>query len=163
MLNVHAKKRARAHGFLASVFSILDQNGLSVDLISSSEVHVSMAIHSENGLLASSWGEGELRIRSQALQRAIDDLKAWGEVDLVPNQAIISLVGRQLPGMKGVSGRFFSTLGENGINIGTFNLGRREAGGEAVLLLSVDGEVPAKVRDAACQLPGVKRVMALNF
>ena len=54
-------------------------------------------------------------------------------------------------------------LGDNGINIGTFNLGRREAGGEAVLLLSVDGAVPAQVRDAACKLPGVKRVMALSF
>ena len=54
-------------------------------------------------------------------------------------------------------------LGENGINIGTFNLGRREAGGEAVLLLSVDSPVSADLRDAACNLPGVKRVMALSF
>ena len=33
------------------------------------------------------------------------------------------------------------TLGEAGVNIGTFHLGRREAGGEAVLLLSVDSAV----------------------
>jgi D-3-phosphoglycerate dehydrogenase len=63
----------------------------------------------------------------------------------------------------GFIGRIGTLLGENGINIGTFNLGRREAGGEAVLLLSVDSPVPAEVRDAACHLPGVKRVMALAF
>ena len=63
----------------------------------------------------------------------------------------------------GFIGRLGTLLGENAINIGTFNLGRREAGGEAVLLLSVDSPVPAPVRDAACKLPGVRRVMALAF
>ena len=63
----------------------------------------------------------------------------------------------------GFIGRIGTLLGENGINIGTFNLGRREAGGEAVLLLSVDSPVAADVIAAARALPGVKRVMALAF
>ncbi|WP_067738989.1 phosphoglycerate dehydrogenase [Novosphingobium naphthalenivorans] len=63
----------------------------------------------------------------------------------------------------GFIGRIGTLLGENGINIGTFNLGRREAGGEAVLLLSVDTEVPETVLKAACALPGVKMVKALKF
>ncbi|PKB14412.1 D-3-phosphoglycerate dehydrogenase [Novosphingobium kunmingense] len=63
----------------------------------------------------------------------------------------------------GFIGRIGTLLGEAGINIGTFNLGRREAGGEAVLLLSVDEPVPAAVVDQACKLPGVKRVRALAF
>ena len=62
-----------------------------------------------------------------------------------------------------VIGRLGTLLGENGINIGTFNLGRLAAGGEAVLLLSVDSPVPADVVEAARKLPGVKRVMALAF
>ena len=63
----------------------------------------------------------------------------------------------------GFIGRIGTLLGENGINIGTFNLGRREAGGEAVLLLSVDSQVPEAVLKAACELPGVKTVKALHF
>jgi D-3-phosphoglycerate dehydrogenase len=63
----------------------------------------------------------------------------------------------------GFIGRIGTLLGENAINIGTFNLGRREAGGEAVLLLSVDGEVPHDVLEKARSLPGVKRAMALAF
>lgn len=63
----------------------------------------------------------------------------------------------------GFIGRIGTLLGENSINIGTFNLGRRAAGGEAVLLLSVDSPVPEAVLKAACALPGVKTVKALAF
>ncbi|PLK27680.1 phosphoglycerate dehydrogenase [Novosphingobium sp. TH158] len=63
----------------------------------------------------------------------------------------------------GFIGRIGTLLGEAGINIGTFNLGRREAGGEAVLLLSVDSAVPADVIEKARAIAGVKRVMALSF
>ena len=61
------------------------------------------------------------------------------------------------------SDRIGSLLGENGINIGTFNLGRRAAGGEAVLLLSVDQKIPQDVVEKACALQGVKTVMPLEF
>lgn len=70
------------------------------------------------------------------------------------------IVNEDVPGF---IGRIGTLLGENGINIGTFNLGRLEAGGEAVLLLSVDSPVPSEVLEAACKLPGVKRVKALAF
>ncbi len=63
----------------------------------------------------------------------------------------------------GFIGRIGTLLGENAINIGTFNLGRREAGGEAVLLLSVDNPVGEDVLAKAKALPGVKRVKALAF
>jgi D-3-phosphoglycerate dehydrogenase len=73
---------------------------------------------------------------------------------------MLYIVNEDAPGF---IGRIGTLLGENGINIGTFNLGRREAGGEAVLLLSVDSPVPAPVLDTARTLPGVKKVMALGF
>ncbi len=63
----------------------------------------------------------------------------------------------------GFIGRIGTLLGENAINIGTFNLGRRDAGGEAVLLLSLDSALPAPVLEKAKALPGVKRAMALAF
>jgi D-3-phosphoglycerate dehydrogenase len=73
---------------------------------------------------------------------------------------MLYIVNEDAPGF---IGRIGSLLGETGINIGTFHLGRREAGGEAVLLLSVDSPVPQPVIDAAAKLPGVRRVMALAF
>jgi D-3-phosphoglycerate dehydrogenase len=80
------------------------------------------------------------------------------EADLEGN--MLYIVNRDAPGF---IGRIGSLLGEEGINIGTFHLGRREAGGEAVLLLSVDQPIPPEVSDRACQLQGVKMVKALAF
>jgi D-3-phosphoglycerate dehydrogenase len=73
---------------------------------------------------------------------------------------MLYIVNEDTPGF---IGRVGTTLGEAGINIGTFNLGRRNAGGEAVLLLSVDSAIPQAVLDAVTKLPGVKRVKALKF
>lgn len=116
VLNVHSNKRTRAHGFLMNIFSILDRWHLSVDLISSSEVHVSMALHSESALLSGD-GEDEYKIQDKDLQGAVNDLGQLGTIDIVPDMAIVSLVGKQLKNMIGISGRFFSVLGQNNINI----------------------------------------------
>ena len=73
---------------------------------------------------------------------------------------MLYIVNEDVPGF---IGRVGTLLGEEGINIGTFHLGRRDAGGEAVLLLSVDQAIPADVIDRACKLEGVKTVKALSF
>ena len=44
VLNVNSNRKSVSHGFLAGIFGTLDQFGVVVDLISTSEVHVSMAI-----------------------------------------------------------------------------------------------------------------------
>ena len=59
--------------------------------------------------------------------------------------------------------RVGTTLGEAGLNIGTFHLGRRNAGGEAVLLLTMDSSIPEDVLQKLGKLPGVKTVKALKF
>jgi D-3-phosphoglycerate dehydrogenase len=74
--------------------------------------------------------------------------------------SMLYIVNEDAPGF---IGRIGTLLGENGINIGTFNLGRRAAGGEAVLLLSVDSPVAGTVLEQARALPGVKTVKALSF
>ena len=63
----------------------------------------------------------------------------------------------------GFIGRLGTTLGEAGVNIGTFHLGRRAAGGEAIVLLSVDQPVSEPLMWTICRLPGVRTVKALNF
>ena len=80
------------------------------------------------------------------------------EADLVGN--MLYVVNEDAPGF---IGRLGTTLGEAGINIGTFHLGRVKAGGEAVLLLSVDEPVGADVIAKVEKLPGVKLVRALKF
>lgn len=80
------------------------------------------------------------------------------EADLAGDMLYIS--NNDAPGFIGSIG---TVLGKAGINIGTFHLGRREAGGEAVLLLSVDSPVPEDVLAQARLVPGVRTVRALKF
>ena len=63
----------------------------------------------------------------------------------------------------GFIGRLGTTLGEAGVNIGTFNLGRRAAGGEAVALVSVDGHIGRDLVQRLKALPGVRTVKPLRF
>jgi D-3-phosphoglycerate dehydrogenase len=63
----------------------------------------------------------------------------------------------------GFIGRLGTTLGEAGVNIGTFNLGRRAAGGEAVALVSVDGHIGRDLVQRLKALPGVRAVKPLRF
>ncbi|KAH7393255.1 aspartate kinase-like protein [Cadophora sp. MPI-SDFR-AT-0126] len=113
VINVHSNKRSISHGFFAKVFRILDKRQLSVDLISTSEVHVSMAIHSAN-------------ISDEELLRAKEELEECGEVSILNKMAILSLVGAEMKNMIGIAGRMFSTLGENNVNIEMISQGASE-------------------------------------
>ena len=63
----------------------------------------------------------------------------------------------------GFIGHFAGILGDAGINIATFHLGRQSAGGDAISLVEVDGSVPREVIDRVRKLPHVQHVRALTF
>jgi D-3-phosphoglycerate dehydrogenase / 2-oxoglutarate reductase len=63
----------------------------------------------------------------------------------------------------GFIGKFSSTLGEAGINIATFHVGREAPGGNAVALIEIDGELPADVLARVRGLPQVQQARPLRF
>src|SRR5580700_7082576 len=63
----------------------------------------------------------------------------------------------------GFIGRFTSTLGDAGINIATFHVGRDAPGANAVALIEVDGEVPPEVLAKVQALPQVQQAKPLRF
>ena len=73
---------------------------------------------------------------------------------------MIYIVNTDAPGFIGALG---TRLGENGINIATFGLGRRKEGGEAVALVAVDDPITPDVASQLCALPGVREVVPLSF
>jgi D-3-phosphoglycerate dehydrogenase len=73
---------------------------------------------------------------------------------------MIYIVNTDAPGFIGALG---TRLGENGINIATFNLGRHDAGGEAVALVAVDDPITPDVARQLKELPGVLEVVPLSF
>ena len=63
----------------------------------------------------------------------------------------------------GFIGKFSSTLGEAGINIATFHVGRDKPGGDAVALIEIDGELPDDVLTRVRALPQVQSAKPLHF
>ena len=64
------------------------------------------------------------------------------------------------PGFIGAIG---ALLADAGINIATFNLGRRRAGGEAVALVSIDDPVTPDLVHQLCAIDGVREVVPLSY
>jgi D-3-phosphoglycerate dehydrogenase len=63
----------------------------------------------------------------------------------------------------GLIGRLGTVLGDAGVNIATFHLGRDRAGGDAIALVEVDGEIPSDVVEKVASLPNVVQARALAF
>lgn len=112
VLNIHSNRRDRSHGFLAHVFMILDQWKLVVDLISTSEVRVSMALHSN--------------LPERRFKQALSELRKYGTVDVTRKLCIVSLVGKNMRSSIGLAGTMFSTLAKEGINIEMISQGSSE-------------------------------------
>ncbi len=93
-----------------------------------------------------------------AAPRLVEIFGVGIEADLKGN--MLYIVNEDAPGF---IGRIGTLLGESGINIGNFNLGRRDEGGDAVLLLSVDQAIGSDVVAKACGLEGVKVATPLTF
>jgi D-3-phosphoglycerate dehydrogenase len=93
-----------------------------------------------------------------ALPRLVEIFGIKVEADFASRMLFI--VNEDKPGF---IGRLGSTLGAAGVNIGTFHLGRREAGGEAIVLLSIDQPISEPLLDDLGRLPGVRAVQALRF
>ena len=103
VVNVLSNRKSVSHGFFEKIFSILDTHGIIVDLISTSQVNISMALGPH--------------VRSSRLEAAIQDLKKYGMVDVSRDLAILSLVGKEMRNMVGIASRMFSTLAEHSVNL----------------------------------------------
>ncbi|KAJ1586145.1 hypothetical protein NDA12_005292 [Ustilago hordei] len=119
VLNVHSNRKTVSHGFFAKIFGTLDKYGVVVDLISTSEVHVSMAMAAG--------------LRPRTLEKVKADLQKVGTVSVLKDMAILSLVGKHMRNMVGVAGRMFTVLAEGNVNIEMISQGASEINISCVL------------------------------
>ena len=70
VLNVNSNRKSVSHGFLAGIFGMLDRYGVVVDLISTSEVHISMAIEDTH--------------EKKTVEKLVKDLEKYGTVSPRP-------------------------------------------------------------------------------
>jgi len=73
---------------------------------------------------------------------------------------MLYVTNQDKPGFIGALG---TLLGNAGVNIASFHLGRQSEGGDAICLVQIDEPVPDSVLWAAQKLPQVKQARALRF
>jgi len=103
VFNIISSRMLSSHGFLKKIFTIFDKYGISVDMLSTSEVSVSLTIDSYES--------------EEQLQKIKRELEKFCEVNINKNMAIICVVGEGLKFSSGISGKIFQTIAEQNVNI----------------------------------------------
>jgi len=94
VLNIRSTRMFMAHGFLRRIFEIFDRNEIPVDMLSTSEVSVSLTLDS-----------------ADRLPPVLDELREFAEVRVDVDQAIVCIVGENIRDTPGVAARLFNSLG----------------------------------------------------
>ena len=81
-------------------------------------------------------------------------------IDAEVGAHMLYTTNEDVPGIIGTLGH---TMGDNGVNIANFTLGRSEAGGEAIALLYVDEPVPAEARAKLAETGMFRQIKPLSF
>ncbi|MBN2244112.1 MAG: lysine-sensitive aspartokinase 3 [Acidobacteria bacterium] len=100
VLHIASTRMLMAHGFLRRIFEIFDHYRVSVDVVSTSEVSVSLTVD-----------------ETSTLWDLVTELKKIGEVNVEGSQAIVCCVGENLRNIPGVPHRVFSALEDIGIHM----------------------------------------------
>jgi D-3-phosphoglycerate dehydrogenase len=80
------------------------------------------------------------------------------DIDMAPADHMAFFLYEDRPG---VIGKVGTLLGEGGINIASMEVGRKEAGGLALMGLTVDSPIPSDVLDGIVEAVGMKRARSV--
>lgn len=99
-ITIVSSRMLMAHGFLARVFEVFARHHLVVDLVTTSEVSISVTLDDAHGIDA-----------------ALADLEGIGEVEVRRGLAIVAVVGDGAPTQVGLAGHVFTLLGSISVPI----------------------------------------------
>ena len=93
IIDVVASRMLMTHGYLSQIFAIFDKHKCPVDLVSTSEVSVSLTVDSNNHLPA-----------------IAADLSKLADVKYEGKKALICMVGEDIRGQNGIAAQVFSAI-----------------------------------------------------
>ncbi len=93
VINIQSSRMLMAYGFLSSIFAVFQKHKTAVDLVSTSEVAVSLTIDN-----------------TTRLEDIVIDLREFAEVGVFSQKAIVCVVGEQMRSTAGVVDRVFRGL-----------------------------------------------------
>ena len=103
-VQVSSARMLGAYGFLRALFEVFDRHRTAVDVVTTSEVSVSLSIDD-----------------ASALPELIPELEKLGAVEVEAHRAIISIIGEGLRNTPGIAARVFSEISD--INVAMISVG----------------------------------------
>ena len=100
LITVHSLDMLHRFGYLARIFEILAKFKISVDLVTTSEVSVSLTL--DTGVQSVN--------QNNLINQAVDELRTFCDVRIEKGLALIALVGNNLHATAGLSGPVFGEL-----------------------------------------------------
>ncbi|HEY1949671.1 MAG TPA: lysine-sensitive aspartokinase 3 [Bryobacteraceae bacterium] len=101
LLNIRSTRMLMAHGFLRRIFEIFDRHETSVDMLSTSEVSLSLTLDGN----------------TENLDEICKEVSQFAEVTVETGQAIVCLVGENIRHTPGIAGRAFQVLSNMNIRM----------------------------------------------
>jgi aspartate kinase len=92
-VRIKSSRMLLAYGFLRKIFEVFEKYRTPIDMITTSEVAVSLTIDSQ-----------------QHLDQILRELEPFGEVEVTSGQAIIAIVGNELTQTQDILSRLFASL-----------------------------------------------------
>ena len=92
-INIRSSRMLLAYGFLRKIFEIFEKYRTPIDMITTSEVAVSLTIES-----------------SAELKGIVRELEPFGTIEVEENHSIVSIVGNELASTPDLLGRLFTAL-----------------------------------------------------
>lgn len=100
VIQISSLRMLGAYGFLRALFEVFDRHRTVVDVVTTSEVSVSLSLD-----------------EAGALPAIVEELEQLGTVKVEKRQAIICVVGEGLRGTPGVAARAFSTITDINVSL----------------------------------------------
>ncbi|GMN57414.1 hypothetical protein TIFTF001_026524 [Ficus carica] len=110
MLDIVSTRMLGQYGFLAKVFSIFEDLGISVDVVATSEVSISLTLDPSK-----LWSR-ELIQQASELDHVVEELEKIAVVNLLQHRSIISLIGN-VQRSSLILEKAFNVLRTNGVNV----------------------------------------------
>ena len=106
LVNIYSEEMLLQKGFFARIFSLFAKYGISVDLVSVSEVSVSITLDNEG-----------------MLTKVVEELRKFSSVTVKRNLAIVSIIGKGITRSANLPKAIFATLAKQKIPVRMVSLG----------------------------------------
>jgi len=128
ILHITSARMLGAYGFMSAIFQIFERHRTVIDVVTTSEVSVSLTLDN-----------------TAALEAVVKDLQRIGTVEVESNQSVLCVVGSGLRDASGVAARIFTAISD--FNISLISHGASSVNMTFVVEEAVVGEVIKKLHD----------------